>query len=557
MPFNSITFAVFFLVVYAIYRLSGRSCRLQNLLLLAASYIFYGWWDLRFLVVIAMSTVVAYYCALSIDRGQMTAKQRAKASAFLILAAIIFLGIRWDAVKFSLPNWRPSITVDWNNLLFADSQHYKLILGIAAVTALFNIIYPFLRWLKDDHRRKFFLIFSITANLTALGIFKYCNFFIDTFRTLVHSLLGISFNTETLNIVLPVGISFYTFQTMGYVIDVYRRTSRATDSLLDAAVFTAFFPLVLSGPIERGASLLPQFQNPRLIKANNLKEGLWLIAWGLYKKMVIADNLAKIVNATFAPFDNPGSALAVPQDGLRMLAAVYAFAFQIYCDFSGYSDIARGIAQLLGFDIRLNFNLPYFARDPSDFWRRWHISLSSWLRDYLYIPLGGNRYGSYKTGRNLMITMLLCGLWHGAAWTFVLWGMFHGTIQTLYRTLAHNPDSPTRKLWISVIQCVVMFHLTCFGWLLFRAQNLNTVGVFLQSILLHPGLSPEAASCFSNVAFYCWFLVLFQAVQGLTGTLNPLPRLPRFVRLNIWLFVIMSILSLAESSGGEFIYFAF
>jgi D-alanyl-lipoteichoic acid acyltransferase DltB (MBOAT superfamily) len=557
MPFNSITFAVFFLIVYVTYRLSGRSYRTQNLLLLAASYVFYGWWDVRFLVVIVLSGVVAYCCALSIDKRRMTAKQRVRASGFLILAAVLFLGIRWDAVKFALPRWHPSITVDWNNFVFTDSQHYKLILGIAATIALFNISYIFLSRLRDNHRRKFFLIFSITANLAVLGVFKYYNFFVDTFRTLVHSIAGISVNTETLNIVLPIGISFYTFQTMGYVIDVYRRKIQTTESLLDTAVFTAFFPLVLSGPIERGASLLPQFQNPRLIKASDLREGAWLIIWGLYKKMVIADNLAKIVNTTFAPFDNGVSALAVPQDGLRILAAIYAFAFQIYCDFSGYTDIARGAAQLLGFNIRLNFNLPYFARNPSDFWRRWHISLSSWLRDYLYIPLGGSRYGPYKTARNLMITFLLCGLWHGAAWTFVLWGIFQGILLTLHHTLTRNSEGATPRWWVSAIQCAFMFHVSCAGWLLFRAQNLNTVGVFSQSILLHPNLSTEATSCFGKLVFYCGFLVLFQAIQGLTGTLNPLSRLPWFIRLNIWLFVIMSVLSLAESHGGKFIYFAF
>jgi D-alanyl-lipoteichoic acid acyltransferase DltB (MBOAT superfamily) len=557
MSFNSIAFEVFFVIVFVFYWSLRRSYRLQNLLLLAASYVFYGWWDVRFLVLIALSSVVAYCCALSIDRGQMTGKQRARASGFCILAVMLFLGLKWNAVKFSLPKWRPLLTVDWNNLVYADAQHYILTLGIIAAIVLINISYPFLCRLRDNHRRKFFLVFSITINLTVLGIFKYCNFFVDTFRTLVHSIAGISVNTETLNIIMPIGISFYTFQTMGYVIDVYRRTSQANDSLLDIALFTTFFPLVLSGPIERGTTLLPQFQKPRAIKSCDLREGIWLIIWGLYKKMVVADNLAKIVNTTFAPFDNPASALAVPQDGIRLLAAIYAFAFQIYCDFSGYTDIARGVAQLLGFNVRLNFNLPYFARNPSDFWRRWHISLSSWLRDYLYIPLGGSRYGLCKTARNMMVTFLLCGLWHGAAWTFVLWGVFQGILVTLHHTLTRNSDGETPRWWVSAIQCAFMFHLSCAGWVLFRARNLNTVGVFSQSILLHPSLSTEATSCFGKLVFYCWFLVLFQAIQGLTGTLNPLSRLPWFIRLNVWLFVIMSVLSLAESGGKEFVYFAF
>lgn len=599
MLFNSLTFAIFFLAVCTLYWSLRRSYRSQNLILLGASYFFYGWWDVRFLVLIVLSTVVDYYCALSIDKGRMLGRQRIRGSAFLIFAAIFFLGLKWSAVRITFPEWRPSIVVDWGHFISASSQYRWMLLGILLMTVLFNAIYPLVNLLTVEHRRKFFLIFSVFANLSILGIFKYYDFFADTFGSLAQTLFSITPSTRTLNVILPVGISFYTFQTMSYTIDVYRRKAKATDSLLDVAVYVSFFPQLVAGPIERGRNLLPQFQRPRTMNSFALREGLWLITWGLYKKMVVADNMAKIVNGTFAPFDGLRSAAAVPEDGMRLLVAIYAFAFQIYCDFSGYSDIARGTARLLGFDIMVNFNLPYFAQSPSDFWHRWHISLSTWLRDYLYIPLGGNRHGVSKTYRNLMITMLLGGLWHGAAWTFVLWGAFHGLVLVVYRTVSavietwrrsasscktknpffrmeHKTDPRSGKPVESMLRttkhrlrdnvlgsgtgiakCVITFHVVCFGWLIFRAQNITTICVFLRSIFLHPHLSPEAIDCLKNLLFYSWFLVLFQIVQSLSGTLNPMQQWPWFIRLNVWLIIFMSLLSLAARSGQEFIYFAF
>lgn len=557
MLFNSIAFGIFFIIVFGLYWSLRRSYRSQNVLLLAASYFFYGWWDVRFLVLIVLSTVVDYYCALSIDKGQITVRQRLRASAFLVFAATSFLGLQWSAIKVAFSGWQPSVIVHWKHLLSANSQYQWMLLSVLLATVLFNAIYPFLNLLRSEYRRKFFLVLSVFANLTILGVFKYYNFFADNFTALTQTLFDITPSAWALSIILPVGISFYTFQTMSYTIDVYRRRTKASQSLLEVAAYVSFFPQLVAGPIERGKNLLPQFQRARTIKSVDLREGLWLIAWGLYKKMVVADNMARIVNDTFGPFDNLSSIATIPEDGMRLLVAIYAFAFQIYCDFSGYSDIARGTAKLLGFDIMLNFNLPYFAKSPSDFWRRWHISLSTWLRDYLYIPLGGNRHGTFKTYRNIMVTMLLGGLWHGAAWTFVLWGGFHGIILILYRALVPNSDERQSKWWTSAIKGVLTFHLVSFGWLIFRAQNLTTIRVFLQSIFLHPHWSVEAVDCFRSLVFYSWFLVLFQITQGLTGKLNPMARWPWFVRLNVWLLVVMSLMSLAAKGGKEFIYFAF
>lgn len=557
MLFNSTSFAAFFVIAFVSYWLLSRSYRAQNLLLLMASYFFYGWWDVRFLVLIALSTVVDYYCALSIDKGRITGRQRLRASAFLIFVAISFLGLQWSAIKVIFSGLHPSIIVDWKQLVSADSQYLWMLLGVLSATVVINACYSFLRLLKVEHRRKFFLFFSIFANLTILGVFKYYDFFADNFTALAQTLFDITPSVRVMNIILPVGISFYTFQTMSYTIDVYRGKAEASRSLLEVAAYVSFFPQLVAGPIERGKNLLPQFQRSRTIKSVDLREGLWLISWGLYKKMVVADNMARIVNETFGPFDNLNSTVVVPADGVRLLVAIYAFALQIYCDFSGYSDIARGTAKLLGFDIMVNFKLPYFAKNPADFWRRWHISLSTWLRDYLYIPLGGNRAGSFKLYRNLMITMLLGGLWHGAAWTFVLWGGFHGIILILYRALSPKSEEVRSKWWASVLKGVLTFHIVCFGWLIFRAQNLTTIGVFVQSIFLHPHWSPEAIACFKSLVFYSWFLVLFQIIQASTKTLNPMANIPQFFRLNIWIIVVMSLLSLASEGGQEFIYFAF
>jgi alginate O-acetyltransferase complex protein AlgI len=287
------------------------------------------------------------------------------------------------------------------------------------------------------------------------------------------------------------------------------------------------------------------------------RDGVWLIFWGLFKKMVIADNMSLLVNQNFAPFDRMASDVTVPNDGLRLLFTLYAFALQIYGDFSGYTDIARGVAKLMGFELILNFNLPYIAITPSDFWRRWHISLSTWLRDYLYIPLGGSRGSTFMTYRNLFLTMLLGGLWHGAAWTFVFWGMYHGILLIAYRLVGLGLDENHRPLPVKIIMGLVMFHLTCLGWLLFRAQNMATVSIFLQSIIMHPHGSPEAWELLQNVLFYSWFLIFFQGLQMAMKTLNPMPRLHWLIRLNLWIFIVMSLLCLPPSAPQKFIYFAF
>ncbi|MEC4985962.1 MAG: MBOAT family O-acyltransferase, partial [Oscillatoria sp. PMC 1076.18] len=330
-------------------------------------------------------------------------------------------------------------------------------------------------------RRKLLLTVSLLTNLSILGFFKYFNFFVDSLIQLFNW-LGIAADPLTLNIILPVGISFYTFQTLSYTIDVYRGKLIPAKNLLDFAVYVAFFPQLVAGPIERAENFLPQVTHPRKLNLAQINAGLFLILWGYFKKVVIADNIGLIANAVFNDYTD--------YQGIDVIIGILAFTVQIYGDFSGYSDIARGISKLMGFELMVNFKLPFFALNPSDFWARWHISLSTWLRDYLYIPLGGNRQGTFNTYRNLGITMLLGGLWHGAAWNFVIWGAYHGLILIIYRIVSRkrehlDPWSGKYSYPYILAKMLLMFILANLGWVIFRCVSLEQMGY----ILTHIGLS--------------------------------------------------------------------
>ncbi len=398
MIFNSLTFLVFLAIVLAVYyRLQRRG---QNIMLLAASYIFYGWWDWRFVGLLLFTTLFDYWCA------------------------------RWIEGE-------PQLT-----------------------------------------KRRWFLSFSMIVNLGVLSIFKYFNFFAGSLQHVL-AFFGMQPTFPVLHIILPVGISFYTFLSMSYTIDVFRGHLKAARNPLDFMLYVAFFPHLVAGPIVRASFLLPQCQRPRVIIPAEVLNGVWQILMGYVKKVVIADRLAEI---TRLGFSGPGA----PFPDANAWFIIYAFAFQIYGDFSGYSDIALGLAKLMGFELTLNFKAPYFVTNPSDFWGNWHISLSTWLRDYLYIPLGGNRRGPVRTYANLMITMLLGGLWHGAGLAFVLWGFYHGTLLALHRawraftgadaTANESTEGWTRsRIWRRaqhILLVLLFFQITCVGWLLFRAGSL-------------------------------------------------------------------------------------
>jgi D-alanyl-lipoteichoic acid acyltransferase DltB (MBOAT superfamily) len=400
-------------------------------------------------------------------------------------------------------------------------------------------------------KRKQLLACSVMINLTVLGFFKYFNFFAASFANIIE-LFGIKADFVTLNIILPIGISFYTFQTLSYTIDVYRHRIAPTTSLLDFAVFVAYFPQLVAGPIERAANLLPQIAKPRRIKIEQVNTGFFLILWGYFKKVVVADNCALIVEQVFNNY--------MDYQGLDIVIGTLAFAVQIYGDFSGYSDIARGISRLMGIELMINFKLPYFALSPSDFWRRWHISLSSWLKDYLYIPLGGNRKGSTRTYLNLLIVMLLGGLWHGAGWNFVIWGAFHGLILMIYRKfdkLPTNLDLPESKNPHLLIasRMALMFILTLVGWVFFRATSAHQILTMLTSISLAP--SGHTLNFIAKLIFFSGPLLLVQILQHKTSDLLILTKLPAILRVPAYSFMAIWILIFGVRESVEFIYFQF
>ena len=377
---------------------------------------------------------------------------------------------------------------------------------------------------KHAHHRKIILFWSVLFNLGFLGVFKYFNFFSANLHSLLGS-MGFHVDLTSLNIILPVGISFYTFQSMSYTLDIYRGTMKPTKNYFDFALNVAFFPHMVAGPIQRASSLIDQIISPRTITRDSLSEGLYLIMWGLFKKMVIADRMALIANPIFAQ-QSGFSAGQVFVGGL-------AFAFQIYGDFSGYSDIARGLARLMGFNLMVNFNLPYLALNPQDFWQRWHISLSTWLRDYLYISLGGNKKGEARTYRNLMLVMVLGGLWHGAAWTFVLWGFYHGALLAIHRLTQQyvpkrtTPLSPSVEFMWRWVRITCMFALTVYGWLIFRATSVNQLWEMTRALFAFH-VAPETVTLVAKICVYCSVLIAVSFWMHRKNDLDAIRRSPVF-----------------------------
>ncbi|EDY18022.1 membrane bound O-acyl transferase MBOAT family protein [Chthoniobacter flavus Ellin428] len=471
MIFHSLDYAVFLLAVFCIYWCLGRR-RWQNLLLIPASWLFYGYVHPWFLLPFLATTVIDYFVAIGLESPR-------------------------------------------------------------------------------THRR-WLVAASVSSNLGLLAVFKYYGFFVSNVASLLNA-LHLHVSLPVLEIILPAGISFYTFQSIGYVVDVYRGHVRACRSLVDYAVFVAFFPLLVAGPIQRAGDFLVQIQRPRTLEPQQFCSALYLLVWGVFKKVVIADTVAITANKVFLAKD-----LSFP----LLWVGVLAFCIQIYADFSAYTDIARGSARLLGFELSPNFNHPYLAQSPSDFWRRWHISLSSWIRDYIYIPLGGSRGTAGRVILNLFIVFFLTGLWHGASWNFVLWGLYYAVLTLLYRLAERLVAGRVPDRWpVILARVLLMFALTNLGWLIFRERDLGQLGHDLT-------LSPFAAPAMDwMVAKYLGMLTLIYSLPLWLHAAWDLKLRQVFAdreqTLFLWLnplvtsLLFTGILLLRSDVSGDFIYFQF
>ena len=477
MLFNSIEFVIFLPVVFFIYWfVLNKKSSYQNIFLLIASYVFYGWWDWRFLSLIIISSFVDFFVAQKIQKAHKV------------------------------------------------------------------------------RNKKILLTISILINIGFLGFFKYFNFFVDSFVE-AFAQIGIHLNPRTLNIILPVGISFYTFQTLSYTIDVYRGKLKPTKDIVSFFTFVAFFPQLVAGPIERAVNLLPQFYHKRAFEVNKAKDGMKQILWGLFKKIIIADNCAVYVEEIFSNYQiYPGSTL---------LLGSFFFAFQIYCDFSGYSDIAIGTARLFGFNIMRNFAYPYFSRDIAEFWRRWHISLSTWFRDYVYIPLGGSRGNNFNKIRNVIIIFVVSGFWHGADWTFIIWGLLNGLYFLPLLLLKINRNNigitaenrllPTFK---ETFQMLITFFITLVAWVFFRSDNVGQAFsyisiIFSESLFTIPNLKQ---------LIFVPIIILFIIIEWFSRKKQhalEISNLPKTIRWSVYLIIGFIVLLSFNNNPNTFIYFQF
>lgn len=431
--------------------------------------------------------------------------------------------------------------------VFYGSWDWRFLSLLAFVTLLNYISAQVIHRLQEPLARRQVFVVAVCINLFVLGIFKYLNFFGDSFAQLLQ-MAGVEANYVTLHIVLPVGISFYIFQALGYLIDVYRRQIQPSSNLVEFALYVSFFPQLVAGPIERAKNLLPQITSPRRITTDQVNLGMYLILWGFFKKVVIADNLAQIADPVFGNY--------LSYHGVDIVIGVLAFTLQIYCDFSGYSDVARGLAKLLGIELMVNFRLPYFAVSPRDFWRRWHISLSTWLRDYLYIPLGGNRRGALITSRNLGATMLLCGLWHGAGWNFILWGAYHWAVLSASHLAGWAISKGYRPTRMKVFFCILlMFGINFVGWIIFRSASVEQIVYMLGHI--GPAWTSETALFVKRFLFFSTPLIVLELWQYFGGNLAaPIGR-GVFVRSVVYGVLLAGIIVYGVREPVEFIYFQF
>ncbi|WP_143962625.1 MBOAT family O-acyltransferase [Litoribacter populi] len=466
MLFNSLEFAIFLpLVFFLFWALAKKGVTAQNVLLLGASYFFYGWWDWRFLSLIFISSLVDYFVGLKMSKTE------------------------------------------------------------------------------EPQTRKYLLWISLGVNLGFLAFFKYFNFFMDSF-TEAFTFFGSSVPANRLNIILPVGISFYTFQTLSYTIDIYYKRLEPTKNLLAFMTFVSFFPQLVAGPIERASNLLPQFFRERKFSYENASQGLKMMLWGFFMKVAVADRLAIYVDDVFTSPET--------HSWLTLSVTTVFFAFQIYGDFAGYSLIAIGCAKLFDFELMTNFRRPYFATSFKSFWGRWHISLSTWFKDYVYIPLGGSRVSSQRSSFNLMATFIISGFWHGANWTFIVWGALHGFYQILEKHLIKG-NVPKN------LMMVIVFALTCLAWVFFRAPSVSEAFVVVSRILTGAGsglyFGDKGIFLFGLIALAILFINDY--ITEYKPSLQLIYHPQVLVRFSAILLILMYITALGVFDRSQFIYFQF
>lgn len=478
MTFSSITFFVFFAVVYSLILIFNMNCirnklsekvqlNLKHTILLVSSYVFYGWWDWRFCFLMFILTLIAWYCTRMVDMGK---------------------------------------------------------------------------------RVKLHTTIGIVVPLVVLGFFKYFNFFVDSFA----HMFGIE-NHGTLSIILPVGISFYTFQSMSYTIDVVRKNIKSS-SFKDVALYVSFFPQLVAGPIVKASDFIPQLKSNHKLKLDDFSEGIQIFVFGLFKKLVIADNLSVFVDAVF---EKP-----LAYSSISVILAVISYSIQIYCDFSGYSDMAIGTARCFGYRFAKNFNMPYISKNVSEFWKRWHISLSSWLQEYLYIPLGGNRKGARRTYINLMLTMVLGGLWHGASYTFIWWGFLHGLALCIHKLYRKYIGKSNPAAIGSILSILVTYIFVCICWVFFRAENFTVAkDVICRMFIWKDGINHIFSWTVFSVAIMliCHIVphIKNKEIKSVVNGYYPILNLNKISHLIIFFTVIMFIICTAYTNSNPFIYFQF
>ncbi len=483
MLFNSYEFLIFLPIVFLLYWFVFHNRRWQNLLIVIASYVFYGWWDWRFLFLIAFTSLCSFSSGLFLE-------------------------------------------------------YY------------------------EGHRKwqKYISAFNIVVNLAILCVFKYYNFFVENIDALFVSLFNYHLDWVTLKIILPVGISFYTFQALSYTIDVYQKKIHATRDIIEFFSYISFFPQLVAGPIERATNLLPQFQKSRSFAYAKAIDGCRQMLWGFSKKIIIADNCAYIVDYYWS----------INLSGASLFLLGVLFTFQIYCDFSGYSDIAIGCARLFGFNLMRNFNYPYFSRSIPEFWRRWHISLTTWFRDYIYFPLGGSRSGKWKTIRNVYVVWGISGLWHGANWTYVCWGLYHATLLAIYNLLgintkykdnvAYGHSFPNLK---EFFQLSITFLFAVIGWIIFRAENMNQAVDYLYAMINNKFY--DSSELYGKTCLcYCFILLIIEwlqrSKQHALQFSGAILFKYRIVRWGIYVFLLSAIYisyMINIEDDNQFIYFQF